>query len=119
MKRRWKQTGGMTLVEVIVVLIVVAILAAILIPAMTGWIGHSRQRACLAARKAAEKEYNTFDLVNTGYGAAGQDFAAFLKANGESLENMCPGGGTCSVEEFKKGTEDAYCKITCSIHGND
>ena len=103
----------MTLVEVIVVLVVLAILAAIVIPVFTGWIDKSREKACIANRKAAEKEYNTFDLINEG---GGQSFESFLASNGEPLNKMCPGGGTCTVDEFLQGSDGAYCKITCSLH---
>lgn len=39
---------GFTLVEVIVVLVILAILAAIMIPAMTGWIDRAREKAAIA-----------------------------------------------------------------------
>ena len=43
MKRK-NNKKGFTLVEVIVVLVILAILAAIMIPAMTGWIDKAKQK---------------------------------------------------------------------------
>ena len=39
-----RNKSGFTLVEVIVVLVILAILAAIMIPAMTGWIGKAKEK---------------------------------------------------------------------------
>ena len=39
---------GFTLVEVIVVLVILAILAAIMIPALTGWIEKSKKKTVIA-----------------------------------------------------------------------
>ncbi|MEG1523947.1 MAG: prepilin-type N-terminal cleavage/methylation domain-containing protein [Clostridia bacterium] len=44
---------GFTLVEVIVVLVILAILAAIMIPAMTGWIDKANQKAVLVEARTA------------------------------------------------------------------
>ena len=43
---------GFTLVEVIVVLVILAILAAIMIPAMTGWIDKAREKRLVTACRA-------------------------------------------------------------------
>lgn len=65
-------TKGFTLVEVIVVLVILAILAAILIPAMTGWIDKAKEKrlllACrtcvLAAQTLADQQYGRGDALN-------------------------------------------------------
>lgn len=56
---------GFTLVEVIVVLVILAILAAIMIPAMTGWIDKAKEKRVvvnarsflLAAQACASEDY--------------------------------------------------------------
>ena len=65
MLNRKNSKKGFTLVEVIVVLVILAILAAIMIPAMTGWIDEARNKrvlvearsALLAAQTLASEEY--------------------------------------------------------------
>lgn len=52
LKKR-KATGGFTLVELIVVLVILALLAAILVPALTGYIDSARERAVIAECRAA------------------------------------------------------------------
>lgn len=51
--RKWNnKSKGFTLVEVIVVLVILAILAAILIPAMTGWIKKANEKTAIAEARS-------------------------------------------------------------------
>ena len=52
MKKMRKENRGFTLVELIVVLVILAILAAILIPALLGWIDRAREKKYLLNAKS-------------------------------------------------------------------
>lgn len=60
---------GFTLVEVIVVLVILALLAAIMIPAMTGWIDKAKQRRVIVACRTCVTAAQT--LASEAYGATG------------------------------------------------
>ena len=64
-KRRSKK-GGFTLVELIVVLFILAILAALLIPALTGYIDKAKQKQIIAETRQVVMAAQT--LVDEAYG---------------------------------------------------
>lgn len=71
MHKTHNDNSGFTLVEVIVVLVILAILAAIMIPAMTGWIDRAKEkklivgcRTCVvAAQSIASEKYGMSDAA--------------------------------------------------------
>lgn len=92
-----RNKSGFTLVEVIVVLVILAILAAIMIPAMTGWIDKAKEKqvyvelreVALAMKSAYAEVYASHsgageaDIVYisglTASDQASRDFAAYMQ----------------------------------------
>ena len=64
-----KNNKGFTLVELIVVLVILAILAAILVPALLGWIDKAREKSVTTNAEAALVA--TQGLVTEQYGVYG------------------------------------------------
>ena len=72
-KRRSKK-GGFTLVELIVVLVILAILAALLIPALTGYIDKAKQKQIIAETRQCVMAAQT--LADETYGQASTNVGA-------------------------------------------
>ena len=68
MLNRKNSKKGFTLVEVIVVLVILAILAAIMIPAMTGWIDEAKEKKVFVNARTALLAAQTIE--SEAYGAA-------------------------------------------------
>ena len=57
--KKYKNSSGFTLVELIIVLVILAILAAFTIPAMLGFVGNSKEKLCESARSDCLRYYQT------------------------------------------------------------
>lgn len=78
-----KNNKGFTLVELIVVLVILAILAAILVPALLGWIDKAREKSVTTNAEAAYVA--TQGLVTEKYGSYGNPSKASI--GGETAVN--------------------------------
>ncbi|MCR5544208.1 MAG: type II secretion system GspH family protein [Eubacterium sp.] len=118
-----KNNKGFTLVELIVVLVILAILAAILVPALLGWIDKAREKsvasnaeaAYVAAQGLATEYYGVqtdIDKVKTAnvqaYASAGK--IAFLTDIAEPFKT--------SIDTTKGATGKEACKITKFTYTN-
>ena len=94
---------GFTLVELIVVLVILAILAAILVPALLGYIDRARQQQCLTnaqaalvgAQSVAAEKYAKFETIPNDFN---------WKTEIDKLTDM--GGTTYSVDVTLGGDGD-------------
>ena len=78
-----KNNKGFTLVELIVVLVILAILAAILVPALLGWIDKAREKSVTTNAEAAYVA--TQGLITEQYGSYGKPSkSSIAKAQGKA-----------------------------------
>ena len=82
-KRRSKK-GGFTLVELIVVLVLLAILAALLIPALTGYIDRAKEKSITAETRQCVMAAQT--LYDEAYAGVAKNGTAATPENDEILK---------------------------------
>lgn len=73
---------GFTLVELIVVLVILAILAAVLIPALTGYIDKARQKSVTAETRQVVMAAQT--IANEATGALSSGYVAYGQTEGNT-----------------------------------
>lgn len=104
-KIRSKSKKGFTLVELIVVLVILAILAAMLVPALTGYIRRARQ----------EKDYQMAASVLTAAQAAAT--YQYSKADGPfTISEGTDAGNSVDVAELV-GNDDFTCTFSTDANG--
>ena len=101
---------GFTLVELIVVLVILAILAAILVPALLGWIDKAKEKqilvearnAYMAAQAVVSEDYAkqnpiiTDDITSTN--ELDEELAVYLIAEIEEMAELSDGTGVGMIE---------------------
>ena len=102
-KRKRDGRGGFTLVELIVVLVILGILAAIMVPALLGWIDKAREKKYLLEARNVVLATQT---VATGEYAAGKftgNATLFINEHKEEIFDIADitGGGSNDIREME------------------
>lgn len=97
--------GGFTLVELIVVLMILAILAALLIPAMTGYIDKAKEKALVAQTRQAVMAAQTVIDEKYAIGEIKSSETSYDVPDGSEIYELAEleGRGSISGIELEKG----------------
>ncbi|MFR4414303.1 MAG: type II secretion system protein [Butyricicoccus sp.] len=118
-KRRSKK-GGFTLVELIVVLVILAILAALLSPALTGYIDRAKEKSITAETRQVVMAAQT--LYDEAYGSSdtAPTFSASATIKYSDVKNLAEVKGTITTITVgaSNATDDSANKITSVVYTN-
>lgn len=114
-KEKKNRRGGFTLVELIVVLVILGILAAIMVPALLGWMDKAREKKYLLEARNVVLATQT---VATGEYAAGKftgNAALFINGHKEEIFNIADinvsGSNDIREMEFQKDSSGDWVAI--------
>ncbi len=105
MKKIRREHKGFTLVELIVVLVILAILAAILVPALLGWIDEARKKQDIVNAKALMTAIQA--QMTEEYGKGAKSFSGFADDNKKHYDDIY----MVNHPDFNDFMDDA-CKLT-------
>ncbi|WP_148410781.1 type II secretion system protein [Murimonas intestini] len=116
-KKARENKKGFTLVELIVVLVILAILAAILVPALLGWIDKAKEKqivlnartAYLAAQTLASEEYAKKSPDYASIDAT--KVAALAQVPAANIKTVTVAGGKVSALVYEEGGKTATMTI--------
>ncbi len=116
MRIRKTQSGGFTLVEIMIVIAIIGMLAAVAIPNFVKAREKAQTTACISNLQQLEGAINTWALSNkkgSGDAVTMDDIknSGFIRLDASGNIPGCPGGGTYSVT-----TVDA--NPTCTMPGH-
>lgn len=130
-----KHNKGFTLVELIVVLVILAILAALLVPALLGYIDRSKEGQCLVNKNALVKAAMSMYVEDYGKKKTITDDASFDEYMNTHIaalydgatpaggllqyENVCNQGGIVTLHVSGYMTRPFSITATCSVHDEE
>ncbi len=103
---------GFTLVELIVVLVILAILAAMLVPALTGYITKAREKTTLAEARNVLTAVQTYESEQYGIGSYAEKNDATPALSGTTILGGYLLEGDVSSGATAKYSTDEYAKVT-------
>ena len=126
MFKKLKDKKGFTLVELIVVLVILAILAAMLVPALTGYIDKAKEKsitaACrqvaIASQTLVDEAYGKTkkaaldDAELTAQGATADAITKLSEVSGKFTVTVSSAGKLTSVVYYEGGKQITYMQAT-------